>query len=620
MTPLPNEAVFSRKPIPQKRKRRTRAVFFLVTASLLSLFLLAGAALYGFETYYETRVYPGITLADMPVKGLTRGELEKFLAAFKNDLETKGILFDYQNEKTALFPRATAAEDLDLTYELFAIDTDETVSSIWNIGREKTGIKNIITHGKLLLKPRDIAPQIALSHDAVKQALRDHFINLEKPARNAGLSVSDELKVILIPEERGVLPDYDQAIEELRKRLLDITTSAITVHAKEDKPTVTIADLAAKKTEVEELLSMKNGLTLRYQNREWIVDKNAYKAWITVSENSLAFTDGFIEYLKKTIAADVENPAQEARFQLTEDGRVVEFQPSQEGIKIMYEAVKERAAADFLNSKDSIPVEIITETILPAYTTESVNNLGIKEIIGTGTSRFNGSPKNRRYNIKIGADTLNGILIPPGEEFSLIKALGEIDGEHGYLPELVIKGNRTIPEYGGGLCQIGTTLFRGALSSGLPITERRAHSYRVRYYEPAGTDCTIYPPHPDCKFVNDTGNHILIQTRITEKDELVFEFWGTKDGRKVTQTEPLIYDIAKPPKTLYIETEDIPEGETKCTERAHDGAKTKFDYKVEYPNGEVKEQIFYSSYKPWQAVCLVGKKKTELETPSASSL
>ncbi len=585
----------------------------------MTLFLSAGTVLYGFETYYKTRVYPGVMLSNFSMRGLTKHRLEDHLTAFKNKLETQGIVFNYQNEETALVPSATAAEDLDLTYELFTVDAEKTLSDVWNIGRENTRFQNILTHGKLLFQPKTVTPQIELSYDTVKKALKDHFLNLEKPAKNAALSVSDNLQIVVIPEERGVLPDYDAAIEELQKRLISMSSAAITVHAKEDAPAVTTKDIALRKTEIEELLAMKSGLTLRWKNSEWTVGRDTYKSWITVSDEALGFTDGFSEYIKTTIAKDIEKQAQEARFGLTDDGRVREFKPSEEGLEIVYDATKERAEADFLNSKDAMSVEIATKTILPVYTTESVNELGIKEIIGTGVSKFDGSPNNRRYNIKIGADALNGILIPPGEEFSLVKALGPIDGEHGYLQELVIKGNRTIPEYGGGLCQIGTTLFRGALSSGLPITERRAHSYRVRYYEPAGTDCTIYPPHPDCRFKNDTGSHILLQTRMTDQDDLIFEFWGTRDGRKSTQTEPLIYDITKPPKTLYIETEDIPVGQTKCTERAHDGAKTKFDYKVEYPDGSVKEQTFYSSYRPWQAVCLVGKKKAEeTENPSAT--
>ena len=70
-----------------------------------------------------------------------------------------------------------------------------------------------------------------------------------------------------------------------------------------------------------------------------------------------------------------------------------------------------------------------------------------------------------------------------------------------------------MPEYGGGLCQIGTTVFRAAVNSGLPITERRPHAYRVVYYEPAGFDATIYDPRPDLRFINDTENYILIQTK-----------------------------------------------------------------------------------------------------------
>jgi vancomycin resistance protein YoaR len=215
---------------------------------------------------------------------------------------------------------------------------------------------------------------------------------------------------------------------------------------------------------------------------------------------------------------------------------------------------------------------------------------------------------NRRHNIKVGAEALHGLLIKPGEEFSLLKALGEIDASNGYLPELVIKENKTVPEYGGGLCQIGTTVFRATFNSGLPVTARRNHSYRVTYYEPAGTDATIYDPAPDYKFVNDTGHYILIQARL-DKDDLTFDFWGTKDGREINYTQPTIYNIVKPAPTKMIETTDLPEGKKKCTESAHAGADAYFDYKVTYSNGEVKNQRFTSHYVPWQAVCLVGVKK-----------
>ena len=106
----------------------------------------------------------------------------------------------------------------------------------------------------------------------------------------------------------------------------------------------------------------------------------------------------------------------------------------------------------------------------------------------------------------------------------------------------MIKENKTIAEFGGGLCQVSTTAFRAALLAGLPIVEREEHAYRVRYYEwpyGPGVDATIYPPHPDLKFKNDTGNWILIQTRV-EGTKLYFDFYGTKAGRRGQINKPQI--------------------------------------------------------------------------------
>ena len=201
----------------------------------------------------------------------------------------------------------------------------------------------------------------------------------------------------------------------------------------------------------------------------------------------------------------------------------------------------------------------------------------------------------------------------------MLKVLIPFTEKAGWLPELVIKGNKTVPELGGGLCQIGTTLFRAILASGLPITERQSHSYRVRYYEPAGADATIYEPRPDFRFVNDTGNYLLINGYV-EGDEVTFEVWGTKDGRTTLFTGrnetssifkllPKIFNITPPPPKKIVETLDLAPGKTKCTETAHAGADAEFTYSVTYANGTVKKETYRSHYRPWQAVCLVGVEK-----------
>ena len=175
-----------------------------------------------------------------------------------------------------------------------------------------------------------------------------------------------------------------------------------------------------------------------------------------------------------------------------------------------------------------------------------------------------------------------------------------------------------MPEFGGGLCQVGTTMFRAVIACGLPVTMRRNHSYRVVYYEPAGTDATIYDPWPDFRFINDLPTYILIQAKISG-DTLSFEFWGTKDGRLVETTKSTIYNIVKPEPTKVIETLDLKPGEKKCTEHAHNGADAYFDYKVTYADDTVKEKRFSSHYVPWQEVCLLGVEKLSAPPETATS-
>ncbi|MEK7067544.1 MAG: VanW family protein, partial [Patescibacteria group bacterium] len=255
-------------------------------------------------------------------------------------------------------------------------------------------------------------------------------------------------------------------------------------------------------------------------------------------------------------------------------------------------------------------INLVMDSEAPQITTANVNNLGITDLLGKGESDFTGSPPNRIHNIETGANKLNGLLIKPGETFSAIKAIGNVDGENGFLKELVIKEDRTTPEFGGGLCQVGTTLFRAALGSGLPIAERRSHSYRVVYYEPAGTDATIYNPSPDLKFTNNTGNYILIQTKI-EGNKLAFEFWGKKDGRESSYTNSVIYNITAPPPVRYIYTTELAIGEKKKVETAHKGADAYFKYTIKYPDerGSI-EKTFTSHYKPWAEVWLIGATST----------
>ena len=254
----------------------------------------------------------------------------------------------------------------------------------------------------------------------------------------------------------------------------------------------------------------------------------------------------FLDDLGRQVNRDPEN----AKLMM-ENGKVSVFSLSSDGIRLD----KEKSLAillDHLKNNDlQSPFDLAYESISPEISTGSIENLGIASLIGEGRSNFKGSPKNRIFNINVATKRYNGVIIKPGEEFSFVKFLGLVDGEHGYLPELVIKKDKTEPEFGGGICQVSTTAFRAAIYSGLEITARRNHAYPVQYYNPQGLDATVYVPRPDLRFINNTPGHILIQTKI-EGTELIFQFYGTDDGRIINIIGPTI-------------TEKNPDGSMKAT-------------------------------------------------------
>jgi vancomycin resistance protein YoaR len=249
----------------------------------------------------------------------------------------------------------------------------------------------------------------------------------------------------------------------------------------------------------------------------------------------------------------------------------------------------------------------------PKISTDKVNNLGIRELIGTGTSLFQHSIPGRIYNVTLASSRLNGILVAPGEVFSFNNALGDVSAFTGYKQAYVIQNGRTVLGDGGGVCQVSTTLFRSVLNAGLPVIERTAHAYRVGYYEEdssPGLDATVFSPSPDLKFKNDTKNYILIQT-VVDPDtlRLTFYLYGTKDGRQVTISTPAVSNQTPPPPDLYQDDPTLPVGEIKQVDFSAWGANVYFTRQVVKNGKTIISETFNSNYRPWQAIYLRGTKQ-----------
>lgn len=298
-----------------------------------------------------------------------------------------------------------------------------------------------------------------------------------------------------------------------------------------------------------------------------------------------------------------------------QNGKVQAFRPSAEGQQVDLQAVQQTVANKIpvllmIGKKDAFTLPLPITTLKPKITTEGANNLGIKELIGVGTSLFGHSIPSRIYNVNLASSRINGVLVSPGEEFSFDKAVGDVSALTGYQQAYVIVNGKTVLGDGGGLCQVSTTLFRGILNAGLQVTERHAHAYRVGYYEedsPPGIDATVYVPAVDLKFKNDTGHSILIQEVIDPVAlRLTFYLYGTKDGRDVNMTTPVVTNTIPSLPTIYTDDPTLPAGTLKQTDFAAEGATASFHRTVKQTGKTIIDETYTSVYQPWAAAYLRG--------------
>lgn len=584
--------------------------------------VVGGSAIY--VKAFEGRIYPGVSIGFVDVGGMTQAEASATIQASLNGMLDRGLplrlTLEEGDEQAVIDLRASGSTDPDFIYDLITLNIDEETNEAFAIGRASGNIIVDTAHAlsTIILQPQTHA-DFVIATDRVKESIGSAFADFEDPGQKTDYEVEidgDDIAIDVIPGKAGYSVDTEEVIVDM---LLEIQTFQLSeIETELIETSVVSVEDAEKLTDNLEGAIESAPYTLTHTSeaqREyaWEISDDDAATWIYPADVNghvvLEFAAEDMREFLDEIHADVDVKAQNARFQIEGD-RVVEFAGSMDGTTLDEDATLEELNAQIGVEDVSLPVSVVLAK--PDITTESVNSLGIEEILGVGTSNFSGSPSNRRSNIHHGAEKLNGLLIAPGEEFSLVDALNPFTIEDGWLSELVIKGDEIKPEVGGGACQFGTTLFRAAMNSGLNITARSNHSLVVSYYDDPsngnpGTDATIYDPAPDFRFINDTGNYILLTTEvIDETSDMIFTLWGTSDGRKGSYTPPVILNWTGYGTPVETETDTLAPGVRKC-QAAHAGAITEFDYNVEYADGTTFEHTYTSTYRSLPQTCLVGK-------------
>ncbi len=594
--------------VKPKSRRGKRVAKYLLAFFLLALFALVSAFIF-YAKDYQNKTLPNTYFLNQEFSGISKKEVITNLEKIEKENKDKKIKLSSGDKSWEI-----SFEGLGWTLE-----KDKLQEKIYSPGHQNRILNNIWPLLHSLWMDTRIEPIYTFNEKLAQDWLEQIKSEISTPKQEANIQIKYGKVKIIEPQKGRNINEI-----KIKKEMLDFLalkkTGEIKFDLIDDEPVVTKEDAEGLKDKAVELSNRKielvgpkgsvfwnqSNLGLMIEIKKNIAEEKSFLKEETYGDPYVSFNQEKISNLLEEQSSDLNNEPVDARFEL-KDGKVSLTQSSVEGKVVDLEEASKNFVKSLEAGKDD-KIELtskVQQAAISAKDASDIEKFGIKELIGSATTDFSKSPSNRVHNIQTGTKALSGALIKPGDEFSTIGHLGQIDATSGYLQELVIKGNETKPEFGGGLCQVSTTLFRAAMNSGLKITERQNHSYRVSYYEPpVGMDATIYYPKPDLKFVNDTSSYILVQGRV-DGYKITFDFFGTKDGRSVEITEPQVYDITQPPPDIYIDDPTLAPGEVKRIDRAHNGAKASFTYRVT-KDGKTSEQVFTSEYVPWAAKYLRG--------------
>lgn len=586
----------------KKEKQKSPAFrFFTQTTIWAFVFLLFFFIILPllFLLMFNNRIYPRTQMGNLNLSGKTLNQATSEIETNYKDLEGLTLTFMFESQQWQ-----TPLSELGVT-----INSRESAQNAINVGRDNNLIKNFQTIINAQQKPIILPVVITFNAEVYNSAVGKINDEIKIPLIEPTLVV-DNNTITLTPGSDG--RELDQ--EKLRQLIIDLLTYKNT-----NPITIPVKTLTTDVTSYEEEKTKERAQTLFDKKLTLVVGQQYYDVENQELISLLSFKGGYdfdkIGSLSANLATAFDKSPQDAAFNF-ENGRVTVFRPGKDGqevdqnkaIVLIGESLIALEAT--ISAQSKIPIPIVTTP--PDIATAEVNDLGIKVLLGRGVSYFRGSIPSRIHNVVLAASRLNGILVKPGDVFSFNDAVGDISAGTGYQQAYIIQNGRTVLGDGGGVCQVSTTLFRAALNSGLPIVERTAHAYRVGYYEQgfgAGIDATVFSPSVDLKFKNDTPGHILIQAYPDANNAtLIFELYGTSDGRKVFVSTPRIWDQTPPPPPRYEDDPTLPIGQEKQVDWAAWGAKTSFDYKVTRGSEVLIDKTFYSNFRPWQAVYLRGTK------------
>ena len=567
----------------------------------------------GWQFWHTDRIFSGVHIAGVPVGGETRASALLRLHRELTPYPLAPIFLELDPSSTVGVGSAKAAvRRWALGSELLApeADLEGAVTLAYHVGRQGSWFKRIVSQWQAFSGQQTVWPEVLVSEGVVRQAVGDAASEVRRPSRPA-----IQIGEVSLPPQPGLDVDVPATAQLILAQLASGQSGTVPLQTYSTSPpqgAATDGQQSATGAESSVSAGFAGGLTppqpvvLRHEPSGTAFALDAALLQRIMPGGDPGFlNEEALRFVVEGWANQVSYPAQDARLRFDDaTSALTVLQHSRAGQRLNVDLTIEAVRKALATNERTGALPIIS--IPPAVDSGRLNELGIRELVASGTTYFKGSSNTRVYNIKVAAEKLVGVVVPPGGVFSFNSAIEAVSGANGFEDSAIIWGDRTAVGVGGGVCQVSTTVFRAALEGGFPFFERHNHGYVVSWYGEPGFDATIYTPYVDLRFLNDTSAHLLIQPVVDRVEGVLsFRFYGTRPDRVVEIGEAEYKDIKQPGDPIYQEDASLEAGQIKQVEWAKEGMTAIVIRKVT-ENGRTREDPIRSVYRPWNAMFLYG--------------
>lgn len=598
---------------------------YLILSTLIVSVIGSLIALVSLQIVYADRVFPGVRLQGTDLSGKHPEEVFQIAQAGAAALRVPLVTLRAGDRAVTL-----RASDFGLN-----IDPAATTQQAMQIGRSGDLFERLRTQIETWWAGAEIAPVALMDEGTLNRLLAQLAVETEISPRDAGV-VFEGGAPREAPAQAGVALDTERAARLIRVALttgrpIDLALPTISIPprvvsaagAASMAAQATAADLvvmAPRWNDKGEPIQPVEVLRIPRAEVAGLLVFEEISATIgttlspTQTELSVSLDRARLRPMIETLAAAINETPENARFVFDDATRaLLPISKGRDQRALNVEATLDAIAVALRRSEPEHRVTLVVNTTPPPIpATATAQELGITELITQATTFFKGSSSARLANIRVAAARFHGIVIPPQSTFSFNRFLGTVSADEGFEEGLIIVGDRTIKGVGGGVCQVSTTAYQAALRAGFPILERFPHGYRVSYYERGmgpGFDAAVFSPLVDLKFFNDTDAHLLIETYFDQaRATLTFKFYGRRDGRVVSFSEPVIENVVPHGPDIYEPDPEgrLGEGRVRQVEYAVDGATITVRRTVTRDGQTLINERIVSRYQPWQAVYQFG--------------